>query len=293
MGVRGHAFKARHKFGFAYLKKMDTPISAIKLPATSELLKGSWRLYKNRFGVLIGIVLLPFVVTTAGTLFSEPLPGGGAAFGGVIIFAGIVLGIISYIAVVYAIKGATGILEAYKLAVPSFFPYLWISALTALTTVGGYALAVVPGLLCSIWFMFAIFAFLIDGRRGFEAMLLSKEYVRGYFWPLVGRLVIFIIIAMIFMLPFSFIGSYLGAAVSNWLQAIPQILIAPFSFIYFYLLYQALRGARPELASGFRPEKKGFFIFMAILGIVVLATILAAFGGLFYFSLNKIDPPFI
>lgn len=264
-----------------------------RLPKITELFRESWRLYRSRFGVLIGIVLVPFAASTAGVVLADLFSGGAAAFGGFIAFVGAVLGVISYIAIVYALKDGVGIIEAYRSATPSFFPYLWISALTAVITLGGYALAVVPGLVFSIWFMFAIFVFLIEGKGGFEAIMLSKEYVRGYFWPIVGRLAVFVIVAVVFIAPFSYAGPYLGRAAGQWIAVVPQVLIAPFSFIYFYILYQALRDAKPQLASEPIQTKRGFFIFAGILGAIVFVAVAVGLGALLYFSFNKIDLPFI
>lgn len=270
-----------------------TSIPAPKLPKISGLFRESWQLYRSRFGDLIGIVLVPFAVSTAGVVLADKIPWGVAAFGGLILFAGIVLGIISYIAIIYALKDGVGIVGAYKRAAPGLFPYLWVSALTAVITIGGYILAIVPGLIFSIWFMFAIFILLIEDKRGFEAIMLSKEYVRGYFWPIAGRLVVFVIVALVFLMPFSFVSPYFGRAAAQWIEVIPQILIAPFSFIYFYLLYRALRDTKPELASNPFAAKKGFFVFAGILGAIALVVVMVGLGILLYFSINKIDPPFI
>lgn len=72
---------------------------------------------------------------------------------------------------------------------PSFF---WVAALQLLATVVGFVLLIVPGLLAFIWLYFAQYALVFDNRRGWSALLHSRELMRGRFFKVAIRVSVFL-----------------------------------------------------------------------------------------------------
>ena len=55
----------------------------------------------------------------------------------------------------------------------------------------GFVLLIVPGLLFVVWFAFAKFINLEKGSGIKESLAKSKELVKGIYWKILGRLIIF------------------------------------------------------------------------------------------------------
>ena len=183
-----------------------------------------------------------------------------------LILASVVLGIIAYLGLVYVIKDGAQMNAALAQGAKQFFPYLWLSALSGLVVAGGFVMAVVPGIIFAIWFSFSIYAFLIDGKRGLEALLKSKEYVVGYFWPVFGRLLMLLVVALPFLMFMSFVAKsdFEVNAVTLFFQAF----FTPFALCYSFILYSQLKNLKPDVAANPVAVKKGFYIFSAVLGIL-------------------------
>lgn len=216
---------------------------------------------------MISLSLIPALLSFAGNLFNKP--GGNdqaSIIGFVLTLASIVLGIIAYLGLVYVIKDGVQMNAALAAGAKQFFPYLWLSILSTLVLAGGFVMAIVPGIIFSIWFSFSIFAFLVDGKRGLEAVLKSKEYVFGYFWLVFGRLFMLIIIAFPILIFTSFIAK--GDFEVNVVMALFQAFFTPFALCYSFILYSQLKNLKPDIAANPVAVKKGFYIFSAVLGIL-------------------------
>jgi len=72
---------------------------------------------------------------------------------------------------------------------PSFF---WVAILQLLATVVGFVLLIVPGLLAFLWLYFTQYALVFDDRRGWAALLHSRELMRGRFFPVGTRVGVFL-----------------------------------------------------------------------------------------------------
>ncbi len=283
---------------------MDTPISSsvrAPLPAVGALFGGAWSLYKSRFGTLIGIVAVPLLLSFASVLVAA---FGGAGFvtgmsvwiAGIVGIVGGILSVVAYIGLVYALREPIGFGAAYRRGFSRFFSYIWVSILMTLIVIGGYVMGIIPGIVFSVWFVFGTFTLLLEEKRGMEAILRSKEYVRGYWWPVFGRMLLMMLaafaIALIIGIP---AGSFSGKpdeevnVIGALASAVMQILLTPFIVAFLYTLYEHLRGAKPELAASPIPAKgKGFFIFSAILGIIApIILFVAGFALLSALFLSK------
>ena len=249
-----------------------------KLISFGTLFNETWNVYLSRFKTLISIAILPAFIFFLGI--------SGIGLGGILattvgylfIVAGVIFYLFSALALIYAIKEGVGFTASYRLAVNKIFAYLWINILSLLIVLGGFLMGIIPGFVFSIWFVFAGYIFVSEGQKGMSALLKSKEYARGYWWPvfwrcfLLGLVLTGVSIAIV--LPAAFIDKTVGDIVNS----IIEVFLTPFVVLYTYLLYRKLAELKPEIATVAVTAKKGFFVFASILGIIssVLLTIGAA-----------------
>jgi hypothetical protein len=241
----------------------------LSLHSLGSLFNGAWALYKTRWGVLSEIVLLPVLVTILGyVLIGLGFPF--SVFGGVAILIGWIIFVFSALPVVYSVHHATGVDESYKVTIGWFWPFVWVSILEILAVAGGTIMLIVPGIWLGIAFSFMAYVFVIEGRKGIDALRQSKNYVKGYWWPVLGRVIllgiILVVISAIVQLPFSLL---FGKTVSSIVSIGLILFFVPFSSIYSYLIFQNLRELKPHLVGEQTKKGTGFIKVSAIVGLVV------------------------
>ena len=104
---------------------------------------------------------------------------------------------------------------------------------------GAYALFIIPGIIFQVWFSLSAIVLIAEGRSGTEALLASREYVRGHDWAVfssIGFLVFFalLISSVAELLP-------LPSLVRQGLTFALSALAGPFIAIYLYLIYHSLK----------------------------------------------------
>lgn len=241
----------------------------ISLHSIDSLFSDSWKLYKERWQVLVEIVLLPVLVTLLGYVLlalGSPFSiiGGIAACAGWIIFA------FSTLPVIYSIHNGTGVDASYKATIGWFWPFVWLVILEVLAVLGGFVMLIIPGIFLAFALTLAAYPFVIEHRRGLDALRQSKDYVKGYWWAVVGRLLllglIFLVVTLVIEIPATIIGGDAGRTLATLLVT---LFFVPYSAIYHYVIFENLRGVKPELVDGQPKEGKGFIMASAIVGIVV------------------------
>lgn len=212
-----------------------------------QLLKNSWDFYKENFWNYAGIVLIPIVLSFIA-LFILTLAGvGGILFwkfgaGFIFIFVAIVVylalvtvGLWGGAALLYAVcykEEKLDVFESFKKSKYLILPYFWVALLVSVVVFAGFILFVIPGIIFVIWFQFAEYALVKENIRGTKALSKSRELVKGYWWPIAGRLVVLGVIVFVLSFIFGFIpviGSFLAT-----------ILLTPFTIIFSYLIYKNL-----------------------------------------------------
>lgn len=137
-----------------------------------------------------------------------------------------------YIAVKKVIGGESlGFVEVYKTSWRKIFGFFGVSLLYGLGTVFGLILLVIPGIVFAVFYSFSFFNF-INGEGVIQSMKSSKAIVTGRFWPVFGRVAVFLVFAVLVQIVFSFVPQ-IGPMVLSLFGA---IFIIPN-----YLLYKELR----------------------------------------------------
>lgn len=85
-------------------------------------------------------------------------------------------------------------IAVYREAARLLGPFVWVSLLEVLAMAVGAVLLVVPGVLAYVWLYFAQYALVFDGRRGWSALLYSGDLVRGSFFRVAVRIVVFLVV---------------------------------------------------------------------------------------------------
>jgi len=284
----------------ASVSNSSQPMASLKKP--TELLSEAWEMYKARWKTLLGIVIVPILLTIfVGIIFFIGLWGSGimgkassASFPdstitfsifSVLIFIFFVLIFIiqiwSQVALVYAIKESEdiGIKKAYQESKSKIKQFFWVSMLVGFITMGGFIFFAIPGFIFAVWFSFATFIVITEDMKGMDAILKSREYVRNYWWPVLWRF-LFLYLVMIGIMVVASIALILIPILGN----LASVAITPLIMIYMFLIYKNLKEIKGDFE--FRPSAKAkkSFVAVGVLGILVIPLL---FSSIVLVSLNS------
>jgi hypothetical protein len=136
--------------------------------------------------------------------------------------------------------------DSYRYAFKRIAGLLLVSILIALAVGVGLILLVIPGIIFAVFFSVAIPAFVIEDKRGTEALSRSWNLVKGSWWHVLGVIFVAGLIAAV-------VGGILGAIGGSnfflsWVfGAIAQIITAPFVALVAVVLYLDLRARHEAL----------------------------------------------
>jgi hypothetical protein len=83
-------------------------------------------------------------------------------------------------------------IAVYRQAAHLLKSFVWVSVLQVLAIAVGAVLLVVPGVLAYVWLYFSQYALIFDGRRSWSALLYSRDLMRGSFFRVALRIVVFL-----------------------------------------------------------------------------------------------------
>lgn len=286
------------------------------LPGAWTLIKESIAFYKQNFKKLFPLFLVPFILYVLQALngfLMEGIEKPGDINSGVVlqfalaIIILIVLGVIYFYANIASLKGAVEAIKGEYVDVKTtytktkslFWPFVLVSLIVGCVSVGATALFIIPGIILSVFTIFAATAFFFDDKRGFKSLVTSWYYVQGNWWKVLGRLIvlflIFAVIGIVYLalgvllywvtghaFTFEDAGMFMAAleegAVATTVtfgifQAIGQFiyitLISPVTIFFLIKLYQALKANKPaEIPEAEAKKKKGWLIAYLVIGII-------------------------
>lgn len=257
------------------------------LPPLKAHFDRALELYKKRLKTLIIIFLIGGVLSAVwlfsmvGAIFAilkfAPERAFLSAIPGLALFIGLFwTGSLTVAAFLAALAHEeSGAKECFTLAKPRVPGLMWVHMLAGLLVAGGYCLLGIPGILFTVWFFFAPFVYIAEGLGGLDALLKSREYVRGHWFATAWRL-------------------FAGWVFLALLQAIPGIgqllglILAPLPYILSYQLYldlKALRGDVPFTPSG---KAKAGILAMGLGGFLVIpALVFFLFGSVLLMAFSQ------
>ncbi|MBM4129319.1 MAG: hypothetical protein FJ243_04265 [Nitrospira sp.] len=250
------------------------------LRPVADLFRDTWEVFKARFLTLIGLYLLSILFLAvivgfcviAGFILSgffpeyrDALVAAWTVTGMVPGFLAMFLGIAAF---TFAVANKSlGIKSALEKGWQRVLPFVWLWSLLGFIITGGFFLFFIPGVIFAVWFVFSQFILVAEDERGMNAILKSKEYVKGMWFDVFLRLLVIWLVGFgIGLIPF--IGGLL------------LIGFYPFMMIFTYLVYEDLslikgKGMVYSHSSG----EKFKWIGLGALGYIIFPLIIIAFLG--------------
>lgn len=112
--------------------------------------------------------------------------------------------------------GEFSVRQTFKNAWKRYWKFLLISALYSFAVGFGFVLLIIPGVLFVTWYAFSRFIFIEDERSGvLTAFGRSKNLVKGRFWKIFGRLIVFGIFGVAIDVILTIIPFGLGSVISG------------------------------------------------------------------------------
>ena len=209
-------------------------------------------LTKNHFGQFFAITLGVFGLNAATLLIQAQLPTqkigpfeipiadpSTRTLLQVLNILGIVVGLITNAAIVYAIAQAylgrpLSVGDSLRRAFAVIIPMFWTFFLVGLSIMGGLILLIIPGILCAFWFTLASQVVVIEKISGIAAMKRSKALMKGNIGTLFAMGLVIGGLVWLIMIGAIFIGQpYVRAVLMAVVQSVVTI-ISSAAFVVFY-----------------------------------------------------------
>ena len=263
---------------------MPPPHPLIASPIAGTILQNAWSLYKNRFWIFIFLSLVPvlllvilgLILLISTELISSPLIAVAILL--ILLVPFIIISIKSIAALMFAVAAPQliGFWEAFRISKGKVISLaFWVTFLMSLVTMGGFVMLIVPGFIFLAWFSLSQFVFVVEGHKGLNALLRSKEYVSGNWGKVFLRLIGVIAISIVIYLLIDVVIGPSSKLAAEIVSQLFSLLLTPLWFAYIFSIYQSLRAQKPELVSQPVSKKgRGFFIFSAILGLLAIPAVM-------------------
>lgn len=257
-----------------------------ELKKWTQLLKEAFELFKKRAWGLYGVILIPMIALIIGILiigiasFVFGLVAGlyAALIVTPLVIIGIVLALYLFIwaqlaSYYYVANEGVKVIDSYKLTKDSLKDYIWLIMISSLVVMGGFLLLIIPGIIVSLWVMFAVFVFVAEKEKGMNSLLRSYSYTKGRWFAIFFKfLPLMILCGLVMFIAESILGE------DNPAVGIVSFLIAPFNYFYIYKLYLSAKESTKDISydEGKRKLFKGLAIFTLVaLALLIVGTILA------------------
>ena len=292
-------FQAAQGSGVPTAPGLPTP-PVTSLPGIGELIKTSWGIFTKHAASFITIIIIPqlaflvlgIVTALLGVSNSTPHaalnPAQSMVLGliGIIsVLSAIVLGPIAYVGLIYAIREKDqrlNLAEAYRRGLHKLGAYWWIAVLSGLIIMTGFLLLIIPGIIFATWFSFGLFIMIDEDIHGMNALLKSKEYVRGLWGKIFVR---YLFVAILVVIVAAVVGGIAGgiAGKNNQIAGaiinfVIQLVILPFMMTYYYELFRAVKAMRPNMTFAPDPSQRKLFGIFAAVGPIGLLIIIGLAG---------------
>ena len=224
-----------------------------------DLFGRAWGVFKSKFALLVSLVFVfSFIPNLIYTFWAESREGIWDAevipatveiykdifvtVPGVVIIS--VLSILMTVSVIYLLNVKSKKVMSFGEAIRGGSGFLWSGILLTLLLIVFliplYLLLVIPGIIFSIYWVFAFNALIIDKTSVRKSLTKSHEAVVGRWWKVFGYLILYILIIIgvtlvggLIFLPLGIVGDILNLALAS--------LVSIFGLVFFNEFYLALR----------------------------------------------------
>ncbi len=177
--------------------------------------------------------------------------------------------------------------DALQWAFRHFFSLVWISLLSTLVTITGFAFLLIPAFIFGIYNVFSVIAFVREDARGTRALVRSTDLVRGAFWGILGRLLLITLIFFGVGIVIGFITSIFEnlpvfAEVTYAVTMLLQMVLTAVSFGACVLLYESRRQTKPLFDLSAYTALTWVYRIGALVGVILI-------GGVIIVALASIN----
>ena len=217
-----------------------------KLSPPFDLIKKAVNIFTKKenlsFLVKIYLPLLPFSILSA---IQSYIPASIADVNdvwftvgsGVLQIFSVLVGLFTTVSAIIALgkvteNGELSVKKTFRSAWKFYWMFLLLSAVLTLVYLFGFVLLIIPGLLFVVWFAFSRFL-MIEKKLGVtQSLLKSRQLVKGIYWKILGRLIVFGAFTMVVQIILSVVPYGAGSVISS--------LCGGLYMLPLYLLYKEL-----------------------------------------------------
>jgi len=226
-------------------------VSAVPAPERSatDIFGASWRFMTSRLD-LVALAAAPALVSGFLSLAIQfDLFSGVSAA----VLLGLGLTVVTLVQFVLQLGFTHAALSAVRNAPVSFgvswswalanaVAWLWIVIISTSVILGASLFLLIPGIVASVYIMFAVYCFVDEGKRGMSALQRSREIITDHAMFLVGKIFAFVLFMFLFGLAF---GILMGV-VAGFGMAVEGVTVATAIGV---ILEAALTGAATILGA--------------------------------------------
>lgn len=272
--------------GWSHADINDALNKSSNLPSPAVIFNEAFVLYRQRFFTLVGIITLPYLLSlwASTNIYNiHNLP-----FLVLLLIILLIFPTLGALALIIAIRDPgrnIGIIEAYRSGIRKIFSFWVITTLLWLTVAGGLIFGIIPGIIFIIWFSFSVYIYLDDDIKGMSALLKSREYVKGSWMAIFGRLLFITIVYLGFSLIPHNIFSWTGIPyIDQIFSTVLYLLYTPLVTSYGYILYKSVRLIKGDLVFTTPKKAKRVFTFFAVIPVIISILLLSmSFLGIWFY----------
>lgn len=215
-----------------------------------------------------------------------------------------------YLALLFSIKNNeenVSLIAAYKLAWTHFMEYWKILLIIFSLLFIGKIFFIIPAIILAVWFSVSLMVYLVEDIKGMDALLMSKQYIQGYWSSVFLRLAFLSITICLICFPlFLMFSKNLTSYIFEIYLLLITVFILPVASTYLFLIYGNLRLLKPkttELIEALNKTKevkiklkllKPAFVEGAVIGLpLVLIIFYLCVVRIFQISGNSMAPAFV
>jgi hypothetical protein len=220
---------------------------------TSGVIGEAWNLYKTHWRHLLSISFVVYLaVALIGVLLVAILTWVGAILAALISLVAIFWLQAALVKAVEDIRDGRADLslgETFEAGRTHLTPVLVAGVIAAIGIGIGFLLLIIPGLVLLTFWCVIVPSIVIEGKSAGESFGRSFDLVRGYFWRVLGIIVLTVLIYAGFEIVLSLILSPLADWLKNFVSTVVSgTLTAPFFALVLTVLYFRLHAAKEQVA---------------------------------------------
>ena len=228
------------------------------MPPTSGVITEAWNLYKAHWRHLLSIALIIYLgVAIIGVLLVALLTWLGAILAVLVSFIGffwLQAALVKAVEDVRDGRADLSLSETFGAGRVHLAAVVVAGVIAAILITLGIVLFIIPGLVLLTFWCLIIPTIVVEQKSAGESFGRSFALVRGYFWRVLGIIVLTVLIVAVFEVVLHLLLSPLADWIRNFASTvISGTLTAPFFVLVLTVLYFRLSAAK-ELATAAPPE---------------------------------------